>query len=543
MTPMVEDERRTWWSSPWLRLAALALLVAGLVGLLWPTLTAPLTADERYQYLWVPSTLDGSWAELVPFTWEEISRRVDGGRIVPFGYLVQRVAYLGGTGIATVTGTSILVSHAVVKLIMLALGVWTAYALLGRIRLRLRGDETSRHLSPVTVRVATLLFTVLLVAGVQTHQPGRGAWTTYPVLAWGAVAVCLGTTWALLRLTDAVAENARWWFLAAPVLLFLALFLNTSYEMYYVAVPLALLALLVHAPPGATARERWRPKILTAAVFGGAFLVVFVAIRRHIAAICAVEDCYVGAVPRLGLKALETGFLNLVSAVPGFGRTEALARIEAVEAPPAGLAGPFEGWGWMAALVVVVATLVLLRSLTGSRSWRVEGREVPVLWVLVGLGVAMAGSTALVMGLSVQAQDDVVSSIGTPYRNTVVTWAGIALALVAASLVVARAARWAAVAPAVLVTAAVLWAGAVIWPINTQVIDVTRAQRANLAIASLYDQVTMPDLEDEERRCEILEAARERLQFDTGRTIVEVAQKSFQIYWDRPFCSTAPDPE
>lgn len=547
-------EARPVWTRWWVVVPAALALTVGLLGLLWPTLAAPLLADERYQYLWVPSVMEGSWSQLVPFTWEEISRRVDDGRIVPFGFLVQRIAYLGGTGFAVATGSSIVLSHALVKLAMFALAVLSAYALLRRIRVRRRGDDVARGLAPTTVRVCTLLFTVLLAAGVQTQVPHRSSWVTYPVLTWGAVTVFLGTTWAVLRLTDAVAKNAAWWFLAAPVLLFLGLFLNTSYELFYVAVPLALLTLAMHSPPGATTRARWVPKVLTAAVFGGSFLVVFVWLRRYIDSVCAVQECYVGAVPDLGLQALRTGALNLLSSVPGFGRTEAMSSIESAGAPaPVDLAGPFAGWGWLVALLTIAATLVLLRSLTAGAAQAPQGQqpvetagggETATLWVVAGFGVAMAAGAALVMGLSEQAQEEVVTSLGVPYRNTVSTWAGISLTLAAASLLVARRfPRTANLAPVAVVSVVVLWAGVVIWPVNAQVIDATRTASANEAIAWMYDVVTRPDLDDEAARCQTLEEAVPRLEFETGRTVVNRAKDAFEIYWERPLCSTAPDPE
>lgn len=528
---------------------AVVLVTVGTVALAWPWLTAPLGADERYQYLAVPAYTDSSWTGVVERIWREIPQRADTGRITPIGYLMQHLSFLAVFKASTATGTSVVVGHALVKLAMVGLAVAAFWWFLRSVRVR--GTElASRHAG-----VLAGLFAVLLLVGGQTQVLDRSSWTAYPVLTTGAIAVAFGTVALCLRLADRLTRSTRWLLAVVPVLLALAVFLNLSYELYYVAVPLTVLVLLVHTPPARPGGASWLQRH-SRLVVGGGLAVLFgiglVWVRRTVAAICAAPDaeCYVGTEASLGGETVVVAWRNLLGAVPLFaGGPVGEFRVE--RTPWIGAPSVFGGYGWLAAVLVVVGLVLLLR--VGQRGATVGGgsddvgegdlaRSLrPVLTVVALTGLALAGGSAVIMALSAQAPE-IVTQLGIPYRSTTVTWAGLCVAGLGlvALLATGRGPRQAVTLPVLAVSAVVLVIGIAVWPIMAQAVRSVQSSPGTATVSAIHRAVLTPVFSErgDAQRCQLLDDLGRTVPGGTAGRLEAGALGAFEDLWDEPFCAS-----
>ncbi len=541
----------------WLRVIAWLALALGILGMLWPTLTAPLTADERYNYLFTLNDSRGSWLTIVTQSFDEIPHRIrHDGRFAPLTFVTQRAAYLGVAQFSITTGSSVIVGVAATKLLGFGLAVLSFWAVASSLRVRLGKHRPVQELSRSSVASATVLFAVVFACGVQTQGAQRGSWVAYSALTWPTIAVCLLTVWATLRLTDRLAARPQALLSTLVPLVLIGAALNASYEIYYVAAPLALMVLWTHQPRAGSSPpvSRWKnPKVLTGSALGVSFLVSFVAVRSLIAYVCSSSDCYQGTKPEVGLGALETAWRNFATSIPVFGRSEAAADLDKY-VPGTAVAGPGQGAGWLIAALLLLALIGLW--LTRSRVSEPAAEESHV-WLVLGLtGLAMAIGTALAMGASLQAQD-VITALGQPYRNTTAAWAGLAMGVTALSMVLIQRAEAfrSARAPdvrgdrssiarlslaAVPVCLVVLWAGVVVWPVNSQVSRVSSAAPANMTVHNMVMATLRPDLgpKGNRDRCVLLSRVRRDVTGVFSRQLIpQLAKSNFRRLWGRPFCN------
>lgn len=529
--------------------------LAGTFGLLLPVLFWAPAADDRYHYLLVLQQSGGTYPGIVDFVTSDIAYRLTEGRMTPVGFGVQRFSYLAVAQLAATTGLPVMVGHALVKVLMLALAVLTLWGLAGRLRVVLPRRATPSSLSPASRTVLTLVFTVLVVCGAQLQHSFRNSWTAYPVLTMGAAAVCLGTVWAALAVADCWARGERWWPLAPLALALLGVTLALSYELWYVAVPLALIGLLMHTPAG----PRGGPG-LTPARWGTALalLIPFAAVlawtRVRISRACALPDadCYVGTQPDLGLGTVITFWRNLTGAIPGAGRSGARDRLsrtlpesaqDAAFTPPGILFGVLALTG----LLLVVGGAHLRRRATVPGAVTPDDEEDaasqrPALVTLAVLALALAFGAALAMSLSAQAQD-VVTAREYPYRHTVTTWAGLAAAVAALATLGLGLRRpqgrlLLGVAPLVLL---VVWAAAFVYPVNAALTRSAQQSPNTPWLQDVYASVLnpRPGASGEEQRCALLAEVDTILEETPGSWHVRLRPgmvEGFEVLWDRPYC-------
>lgn len=526
-------------------LIAWAVLAVGVLGLLWPALSAPLSADERYQYLMTAARSGGTLSGVFEYTWQDNAEYLELGRIAYFAYLIQRFFYLAVTLFSVSTGTSIVVGHAIVKMLMFTLAIASFTALLRAVRRADTPGAELQKLSGVTIRRATLLFAILLCCGVQTQVFTRSSWVAYPVLTWGAISVMFGTTWLVLRLATAVSKRRLNLWYSLPLLLALAIFLNTSYELYYVAVPLAVLMLIAHGVKPDGAGRQWLPKLYVGGALVGFFVAIFLAIRWYIASLCADETCYSGVEPNLGVDAVRTGTMNFLTAVPLFGKTEALDAVARVDSG-AELAGPFSGAGWFFGFLVVLGLVVVyprISTVEAGRKGATAQREGPLLVTVALYGFAMAAGTSLIMGLSVLAQEQIIVSLGVPYRSSTVAWAGLVMVLVGLVLVPTSRGFWGHWPPLFVTATAVLYAGIVVWPVNAQVTRASAATPEFAVPAEVNRSVVSPLLnaDGNESRCDLLESFERDAYWPSF--LSDASQRSFQLFWSVPYCAESSGPK
>ncbi len=533
-------------------LAAAALPVV-VVALLWPVLVSPVQADDRYWYLLAPGDSGGSWGAVLGRVVADSDP--SDGRLTPLAFLLRRLVALGVFDLSVLTGAPLATLHSWVKvacLVAVLAAVWAfvrAWAWRG-------ADGVLRRPGRWQAALVSLVVLAGLAAGAQTQNAFRNAWVAYPLLTYGAVVATLGTVAVVLWLARRTAARRPGAVLVSAVVgLALAVALTTTYELYYVAVPAAVLALLL-APTGADGGADLRARLVAGVPLVAGFGVLLTWARTSIAAACADQDCYVGTTPSLGAAAVRTTWTNLLGSVPGGGRDEAAEELAANGLDPA-VAGPGAGTLLLAA-ALAACVLVLWRALAVRADRHPDGRSAHPgataggrerLWsagsqasALVRAAVvalAVAVGSAVIMSVSVQAQE-VVVSLGQPYRHTVVTWTGLVLTGVllgrAVQLRGGRAARWVPALAALVVGALVLLSV----PVNTAATRASLASPATRAVEELHREAAVgdPTPEGDLRRCETVERVVRDWPTARAREVaLRAADATTRAYFGLPWCS------
>ena len=524
--------------------ASLALLGGSLV-MLWPVLVAPLNADQRFLYLEAPGRTSGHWVRLVTVPLLNVPNRLREGRFDPLSEFVQFLSYTGVTSLSVATSTPEAVVQGLQKLVLLVVCLGTVVAFVATLRGRTSAGELVRldRRSLILVAAATLF---VGAAGAQAQAQFRNGWTSYAVLTYGAVVLGFGVPALALWLTHTLARSPsrRWVAVAVVAMALVGVALNSSYELYYVGVPVAVLAVLIQpvGGPGQAVAAR-RAKALVAGSLVVAFAVSFVAV--HLLVSAKTTSQYVGIKPSFGSGLLHTWWNNVASSVPGTGRAQAAHDVTkaGIGPLPAPFASPLVLWCFVGAAGLVSIRLLLPPPLADS-----EVRRARMIALLQGaaLATALALGSAAVMSLSVQAQQ-VIAAIGLPYRHTVVTWAGLATAvvllLVAGDLWLSQrqgVTLWACSAVVVA-----LLAGSLL-PANFAATRAETLQRSDQIVDAVYREIVLgdPSAAGEARRC----AAVRQIETGVGGSaytrnqLIRGAYLSYQHFHGRPFCSTLPIP-
>jgi hypothetical protein len=527
--------------------AAVVLAALCTVALLLPVLAAPLNADDRYWYLMIGWRAEGSALEVLRWSWEHVAVEVQSGRLASLAGFERRLVGMAVIEAAVATSIPIVAYQALVKLVLVVGGLFSGVAFVRSLRWR---DVDGRlvRAGRRTLLLAGVGGMLALAVGAQAHSQFRNGWTSYPVFTYGAVIFIFGSVALLLWLTRLVAEKSKATAVTAVVvLILLAAATNLSYELVYPAVPVAAAALaIVPVTDRAHRSAGRRAKLLTGSAYLGGFTVIFIVIRLYLADACARTQCYEGTQLDLGSDTVRTVLYNLVTAVPGAGGTELLADLDAV------------GWSdrypvlpsmWSVTVGLgAVAGLLLVWWATrpdepvlgsgdpvGHDSRRAEA---VLLTVGAGLSLLVAFGTAAVMGLSGQAQE-IITEPGTAYRNTMVTWTALALALVlvvcAARIVLPRRGGLVAWASFAVVIGTV---GALTLPGNLMA---TRANRVALAVTEEINwEVALGDTASgsDARRCALYERLEDVRMAERARSAVySNANAAFDHYHGQAFCS------
>ena len=159
---------------------------------------------------------------------------------------------------------------------------------------------------------------------------------------------------------------------------------------------------------------------------------------------------------------------------------------------------------------------------------------------LVGAALLTLGGfgAAAVMSLSQRAQED-MSEIGSLFRHSVVTWTGIAFALVLLVLAVGLV-RPRLATPSLLALGLVM---AVL--VATKLPADARTMAANAArmrpTTNVFAEVVRGDTSDvgNQRRCRILRAVDREMSTFYARSVRRTSQRAFERYSHVPFCDRA----
>ena len=532
----VRRRRWRWWPSTRLERTSAVLFALAVTVLLLPVLGAPINADERFQYFIAEARTQGSFPALFSWTWAEIPGYAAQGRITPLGFLAQRIEYFLGLRASVALGIPLRVVHGVVRLLLLLLVLWAVRAFLLRVRAR-GAERTSVGIAPERVGLVLATTALVFALGATVQDQFSNSMVTYPVLTYTALAILLGFPAILLALLPRLAARRSRWFAGAAVLVaaLLGAVLNVSYELYYVAFP-TMVAAVVLQHVGAPGARRAKVLLLGGVVVG--FGLTFAWTRWIVARACAESACYVGVQPDLGSGAVRTAVLNIVNSVPFTGWHSSRAELAA-----RGMAGQYPSWpgNELSAVVVVAAVAWAVLLLAHFRRWTPvaegEGRAIAkAMLVVAGAGIG----AATVMALSAQAQVR-IGGIGDPYRNTFSTWGSIALGATLTALLLAlvlRKRRYAVVPFAVLVAFAAV-VGMFQFPLNAAV---SRSYDSSTSVPRrVADEVTYGErtATADARRCALVrEMAVTNIGRTAGRHLIPNAAKAFESLHGFPFCST-----
>jgi hypothetical protein len=538
---------------------AIGLTIAGLVIgaliMLWPALAAPLNADQRYMYMNVPGRVQGDWLDIVRILWSEIPERAEQGRVTPVGYLMAWIFYNGITELSVATGTPVVVLHGIQKVLLLGAAVLCVAAFVKSLRGRgSDGQLVAPSRSTVWLVVAGVV--VLGAAGTQTHLQFRNGWVSYPVLTYTAVIVCFGVPALTLWLTRRIIERPSAWRISIAVIsmVLVGVFLNLSYELYFVAFPAAVLALLLQPDPPDRRRPALVAKLITGGTLSVAFLATLAAIRVWTADACA-DHCYVGTQLQLSSATPRIVAYNVLSTLPLSGRDDALRSLEKVgiDSLPLPFSSPLVIGCVLAGAALVAARILLLRgsnTATGadgstSEPGDLRRGETGALFRGGVVAFAIAAGAPLIMSISAQAPE-IIRGVGNPYRHIVVMWVALCLAgllcLIAVDLRIQN--RLGVLFWTVTAGVAVLVAG-IMLPINLQT---TRAEAAlpTVRVAEdVYRELTLgdPAPEADERRCATIAALREnRVVPQAERNITNSAQWAYRHFYGVDYCTEIDTP-
>jgi hypothetical protein len=529
--------------SKWWWIGTIVILGSAAVLSLWPVLSAPIAADDRYWFIETPARFESSYTNVIVGSWQDMPAFFRAGRVTPLAFLVRRLFLLTIFQFGVVTSTSIVVFHGIAKLILLALGVAACLTLLRA--LRWASDEGAvRPVGPGTLVVVGVALTALLAAGAQAHSQFRNGWISYPVLTYGAVIVVFGSAALAVTMARRVAERRK---ASVPVAVFvtvvLAAILNWTYELYYVGVPLSLFVLFAFPLVSrAQAREQRRARLIVGGLLLGVFAVGFAWTRIYVAGICAANDCYAGTALSLRFQLVRTFWFNVASSVPGTSGRQFLADLSSVDASHLwpGAAG---GQLWLVTIALAGSTWLVWR--WADSRWPPEpekvGPEARLLSFAGGAVLAVGLLGALVMALSEQAQE-LFQTIGLPYRHTVLTWTAMAfsLALFARAFRLSRGGPSRNVAAASLVALVILGASSFTLSRNVASTQAYRNSPANRAIADIHWEAVAGDQHQlgDERRCVAFERAEAAVNNPwLTQRLQPAANELFERMHDAPFCS------
>jgi hypothetical protein len=530
------------------RVAVAAAIVSAII-LLYPVIASPITADDRYWYLWTTASSDGSIVDLLRYSWERLSWRVDYGRVNLLTEVERRLSGLGIMEAAVATSTPIPVYQALLKLGLLGGGILTVLAFVRSLRWR-ASDGTLVRVSRRSLVLVGVAGTLAVAVGAQATVPGRNGWTAYPVSTYGAVISIFGSIALLLWLTRLVAERSRAMAISATVVLaLLAVTTSFRYELVFPAVPIAAVALIIVPVTDQAHRAAGRrAKLVTGLAYVGTFIPVFIATRLYLAGVCADRSCYSGVQMELGADAARTAVYNFLSAIPGAGDNELLADLDQV-----GWADRYpvlpDWWSVLAGVLALVALWMVWWAArrrepasnepgdTPTRPSVQQRAEARLLSVGAGLALLVALGAAVVMGLGSRSHE-LITGPGEPYRNIVVTWTGLAfcVVLVIVALGVIWPQRSALVAWATLAIV-VGTVAALMLPGNLMAL---RAARITHSVTDAINwEVVKGDTTQsgETRRCELYARIDHDVVAYAREPLKTHSNTAFEIYHGQPFCS------
>jgi hypothetical protein len=486
----------------------LAIIALGaLIVLVSPVIFFPIGGDDSYWLLLQPAHYNNSLLESSTRLIDSSYTFTGQPRATSLALLLRVWQAMFVMNTSVFFGISPMVVWSTIKILLIAAAVWTLWHFLKRYKFRSKSGHVS-ILSRKTRIIIVVFLPLVVITTLEVPSVGlSNGWIFYPLLTYAPLVVSLLVSLALLKTQDLLARNFRRYFFPASVLLLsMAWALNLSYELWLVSVPFALLVLLLEPVSG-----KWNdvrgliPKLWVGGVFGGSFSAIFIWTRVQIARMPCFESntCYNGTVVDFDLGNI---FKNFVSALPGQG-------LEAILSP--------DGAGLSRFLLAVgsVATLALILSLM----------------------VFLALVSAIITGITARAAERLVDPL-TPYRSGPTIALALSVAAIALLIISMRFFdKNILVKKSMLVIAAslVIMFSSSNFAMNLQQTRIQAQNPVNILIQAIHTEVALGASGDQAllRRCLLLEDAKNLLGEEGKIRFIPGAEKAFNLYWGREFCS------
>lgn len=523
-----------------------SVAVAVLLGLamLRPVILGPVTGDDVYYSLRAAADPDRTALVELRQLPQEWSLRVSRGRVNVLTAAERRISGRAMVDTAVATGRPAHQVLAVFRIGYAALSLFAVYALLRALRWRRRDTGELERMTSRTRTIAMVAGGLAFAVGAQPQIVGNhgwNGWLSYPVSTWTAAFSIFGVVALALWLARLTA--ARGWAFGVPAVLVMALIgalTNYRYELTFPALPLTLIALALvpvtaRSQQGAGRRAKWALGI----AYVGGFLPLLIANRLMLRDVCSSDECYEGVTLALGQEMFRTFGVNVVSSIPGTGWDQVLGPFREEGIPSDGLWTPTL-WSVLAALALV-ATLALAWRSAGPAATSADDPETTrsqtMLCLVAALLLLLGGlGAAAVMSLSAKAQSG-MSEIGMLYRHSVVTWTGLAFALVLLVLALGL------LRPRLATPAFLALALGMALLVATKMPADERTMAANASAMEptmkVFDEVVRGDTSDaaNERRCRILRDVDREMSKFYARSVRRTSADVFERYWDTPFCA------
>jgi len=373
------------------------------------------------------------------------------------------------------------------------------------------------------------------------------SWLDYAPITYPAIAFIFGTAGIVLVVYEYIERHQRAWSTALAVfaLAGLAVLVNNSYETYWLAVPLAAVALFARVWRRPSSPRSRRALTLTSVGFFGVF-VVNLAVYRSLVSLwnCGEEECYPGTQVSLSRPNLIAIAKNLIGSLPLVHRP--LAQADAASVGVASLPW-LTTTGVFAALLAVGAYVAL--ALLVKRTPRIDGevshvvrsdRSVLIVIVIASAGVALGA--ALITGINGRAPA-LIADTFMPYRTGYISWFAMSLgilALVRLAVVSLRPRAALYLSTVLLVLSTVVLA--ISYPQNEISARANSVEPRNEVVDRVHREVALGDLTEsgDARRCQALaDFLEERGEGSYAARTIIGADSAFRFYYGAPFCISA----
>ncbi len=534
-----EQPQRRWYTVRSMRRMALAgsAVAAVLLGLvlLRPVLQAPITGDDVYYDFHAASDTQ---------LWDV---RVGTGRVDVITRMERRISGRVLIDASVASGRLPRDVLAVFRAGYLLLSLVAVYALLRTVRWRRRDSGELVRLAGRDRALALIAGALMFAAGAQAQLVGLAGfngWVSYPVSTLTLPLSVFGVVALALWFARLGAERGgKVGVPAALTLLVVGGLTNYRYELTFLALPMVLIALVLLPVSSREHRSAGRrAKWLMGGAYVAGFVPLLIANRLMISRACARTDCYVGVTPSPGLAMFKTFAVNVVSSVPGTGRTEIAGLLRSQGVSTDGVWTPTL-WSALAALVVIA---VLAAAWWGSRPQPAEAapdeesrHAQGVLCVVVAALLAVGGlGAAAIMALSRGAQES-VSAVGFLNRNTPTTWFALAFGLTLLVLAVGL------LRPRLAVPSFVALGLVLALLVTVKVPADGRITTADNALMGSSDQVFAEMVRGQkgaaanQRRCRILDEVDHDLSASYAEAVRRSSNQAFEHFWHVPFCAPA----
>lgn len=406
-----------------------------------PLVGHSLLGDDRRRLYGVANDVGSNLLNAFGHSFDTVGAFLDRGNFRPLGRAVENIERAVVFDVAEATG---LPPHAVLGVSRMALLVSLALAsfrLMSAVMRSAGADQSG--LGPVVV-LYPMALAATLVAG-DHYSPI----TSYNLVLIGSVILMFATALWVARDHDMQQRRLAW---HEPLVMFgLGVVLASSYDLTYLAPPLAAAFVVARAAAAGSTRQLFRMASARRwAYLSVGFLAVFVPVRIEIARRCSESSCYSASDADLTADVIARTAERLVTGAPpaGWAYTAGLAE-------RAGVSFGFADLMVNVLLIVLLAAVAYVtymaarngrRSLGASTEAVVDWRRTAVS--LGALGAVTALLPALLVGLSRRTQE-VRPQVGEAWRETImvqVGWSLMAAAVLVCILGIARTAQPARIA-------------------------------------------------------------------------------------------------